>query len=74
MTSYLQIRTVTRLKFCIRNAFMCIMTQAKFHFNRVMLTFIFGIRASEARAWQTTEKAGPGRANYQFFVPVFAQN
>ena len=26
---------------------MAVMTHAKFHFNRVMLTLIFGIRASE---------------------------
>ena len=36
------------LKFSIRNAVMDIMTQAKFHFNRLMLTLIFSIRASEA--------------------------
>ena len=28
---------------------MCIMTHAKFHFNQLMLTLIFGIRASERR-------------------------
>ena len=38
---------------------MLIMTDAKFHFNRLMLTLIFGIRASEPRAWRTTEKAVP---------------
>ena len=43
------------------------MTHAKFHFNRSMLTLIFGIRASEPppspppRTWRTTEKAGPDR-------------
>ena len=41
---------------------MAIMTHAKFHFNWLMLTLIFGIWASESpRAWQTTEKAGPVR-------------
>ena len=41
---------------------MDIMTHAKFHFNRLMLTLIFGIRASEPLwAWQTTEKARPDR-------------
>ena len=35
------------LKFCIRNAFIDIMTHAKFNFNQLMLTLIFGIRASE---------------------------
>ena len=45
---------------------MDIMTHAKFHFNRLMLTLIFGIRASEPpppppRAWRTTEKAGSDR-------------
>ena len=40
-------RRATRLKFCIRNASMAIMTHAKFHFNRLMLTLIFGIWASE---------------------------
>ena len=43
---------------------MGIMSHAKFHFNRLMLTLIFGIRASEFPwAWQTTEKAGPDRVN-----------
>ena len=35
------------LKFCIRNAFMAIMTHAKFHFNWLMLTLIFSIWVSE---------------------------
>ena len=41
------------------------MTHAKFHFNWLMLTLIFGIWASEPppRAWRTTEKAGPDRVN-----------
>ena len=39
-------RKATGVKFCIRHSFMAIMTHAKFHFNRLMLTFIFGIRAS----------------------------
>ena len=38
---------------------MAIMAHAKFHFSRLMLTLIFGIRA-----WQTTEKAGPDRVKY----------
>ena len=44
---------------------MAIMTHAKFHFNQLMLTLIFGITASEPppRAWRTTEKAGPDRVN-----------
>ena len=42
---------------------MAIMTHAKFHFNWLMLTSIFGIWASEPRAWRTTEKAGPDRVN-----------
>ena len=33
---------------------MDIMTHAKFHFNQLMLTMIFGIRA-----WRMTKKAGP---------------
>ena len=42
---------------------MAIMTHAKSHFNQLMLTLIFGIRASEhpPRAWRPTEKAGPDR-------------
>ena len=40
-------RRAISLKFCIRNAFMDIMIHAKFHFNRLMLTLIFGIRVSE---------------------------
>ena len=49
MTSYLQIKTkrAINLKFCIRNAFIDIMTHAKFNFNQLMLTLISGIRASE---------------------------
>ena len=45
---------------------MTIMTHAKFHFNRLMLTLIFGIWASETppRAWRTTEKAGPDRVKH----------
>ena len=44
---------------------MAIITPAKFHFNRLMLTLIFGIRASEPAppAWRTTEKARPDRVN-----------
>ena len=40
------------------------MTHAKFNFNQLMLTLIFGILASELpppQAWRTTEKAGPDR-------------
>ena len=33
----------------MRNAFTDIMIHAKFHFNRLMLTLIFGIRASQSR-------------------------
>ena len=41
---------------------MAIMTHTKFHFNQLMLTLIFGIRASDlSRARRTTEKAGPDR-------------
>ena len=41
---------------------MDIMTHAKFHFNRLILNLIFGIRASEPTwAWRTTEKAGLDR-------------
>ena len=43
---------------------MDIMTPVKFHFNHLMLTLSFGIRASEPPppgAWRTTEKAGPDR-------------
>ena len=39
---------------------MDIMPHAKFHFNRLMLTLIFGIRASEPPP-PRTEKAGPDR-------------
>ena len=46
---------------------MAIMTHAKFHFNWLMLTLIFGIWASEPpRAWRTTEKAGPDRVKSAF--------
>ena len=43
---------------------MAVMTDAKFHSNRLMLTLIFGIWASEPLpAWLSTEKAGPDRLN-----------
>ena len=45
--------------------FMARMTHAKFYFNQMMVTLIFGIRASELpsppRARRMTEKAGPDR-------------
>ena len=43
------------------------MTHAKFNFNQLMITLIFGIGASEPppRAWRTTEKAGPDRVKLQ---------
>ena len=41
------------------------MTHAKFRFNRLMLTLIFGIRPLSApRAWRTTEKTGPDRVKF----------
>ena len=41
---------------------MAVLTQAKFDFNRLMVTLIFGIRASEPPlAWRLIEKAGPDR-------------
>ena len=48
---------------------MDIMTHAKFHFNRLMLTLIFGIWTSKSppRTWRTTEKAGPDRGNLLLF-------
>ena len=48
---------------------MTIITPAKFHLNRLMITLIFGIRASQPpfpKARQTTEKAGPGRVKNSF--------
>ena len=59
-------RRAIGLKFCTRSTFKDIMTHAKFHFNRLMLTLIFGIRASEPSppAWRTTEKAGPDRVKF----------
>ena len=50
---------------------MAIMTHAKFHFNWLMLTLIFGIWASEPpRAWRTTEKAGPDRVKIMIIQVV----
>ena len=46
---------------------MAIMTHTKFHSNRLMLTLVFGIWASEPppppppRAWRSTDKTGPDR-------------
>ena len=57
-------REATGLKFFVRHAFIAIMTQEKFHFNRLMVTLIFGNRASELpppQARRTTEKAWPDR-------------
>ena len=46
---------------------MAIITHAKFHFNQLMVTLIFGIRESEPppppRARETIEKVGPDRVN-----------
>ena len=42
---------------------MAVMTHEKFNFNRLMITFIFGIRA-----WRMTEKAWPYR------VKILQQN
>ena len=50
---------------------MDIMTHAKFHFDGLKLTMIFGIRSSEPpppQAWRTTEKAGPDRVKGHYFV------
>ena len=45
---------------------MVITAHAKFHFNRLMVSLTFGIRASEPPlAWRTTEKAGPDRVKVQ---------
>ena len=49
---------------------MNVMTHAKFHFNRLMLTLTFGIRASEPhspppRSWRTPEKAGLDRVKVE---------
>ena len=64
VTSYLENWKSYQPQICIENAFIAITTHAKFQFNRLMLTLIFGIRASEPpRAWRTTEKAGPDRVN-----------
>ena len=60
------------LKFCMRNAFIAITTHAKFHFNWLMLTLIFGIWASEPpRAWRTTERAGPDGVKYRGISTFF---
>ena len=42
---------------------MDIMTHAKFNFNQLMLTLIFGIRA-----WRTTEKTGPDRVKMKQLI------
>ena len=52
---------------------MATMTHAKFHFNWLMVTLIFGIWASEpppSQARRTTEKAGPGRIRPGFHLVV----
>ena len=56
---------------------MFIMTHGKFHLNRLMLTIIFGIWASEPpRARGTTEKAGPHRVKFTWYgtkIKIFIQ-
>ena len=48
MTSYQsKNRKATTVKFCIRHAFMVIMTHANSHFKRLMITLIFGIWTCE---------------------------
>ena len=50
---------------------MAIMTHAKYHFNWLMLTSIFGIWASEPpQAWRKTEKAGPDRVKACYYMPI----
>ena len=57
-----KLRKATRLKFCIRHAFMDIITHAKFHLSWLMVVLIFGIWVSEPHwARWTTEKARPDR-------------
>ena len=57
---------------------MALTTHAKFYSNRLMLTLIFGIWASEPPpwAWRSTEKAGPDRVNLddEFCRPVLPHN
>ena len=51
---------------------MAIMTHAKFHFNcadRLMLTLIFGIRASEPPL-RPAEKAGPDRVSLKMHLEL----
>ena len=63
MTSYLQNWKSYEAQILHQECFYgYIMAHAKFGFNPLMLTLIFGIWASEPlRAWRTTEKAGPDR-------------
>ena len=49
---------------------MSLLTHAEFHFHRLMVTLIFGIRASEPPppgAWRTTEKVGLNQENIRIF-------
>ena len=45
---------------------MAIISHAQFHFNRLTLILIFGIRGSDPLSWRMTEKAGPDRVK----VPI----
>ena len=66
MTYIFKTRRATRLKFCIRNAFIIVLTHAEFHVNRLMLTLIFGIRASEPSFFITFGS----QIKYDFFLKV----
>ena len=64
MTYISKTRRAVSPKLCKRNAFIDIMTHAKFHFNWLMLAMIIGIQVSEPPlAWRTTDKAVPDRVN-----------
>ena len=57
MTSYLQNKKNYQTEI-LHLAFIAVITHAKFHLSRLLVTLTFG-----TWAWRTTEKAGPYRVN-----------
>ena len=61
-------RRATSLILFIKKAFMVIITHSKFDFNQFILTFIFGIRATEPPVGpgERLKRPGPDRVKHLF--------
>ena len=63
-------RRAISLKFCIKNAFIAIMTHAKFHCNWLTSTLIFGIGASEFPFGPGKWRKRPGPIGLTLLLPT----